>query len=468
MAEAARKRSEHVAEYKGVLATIGNTPVIEVRNIDTGPCRLFLKLENQNPGGSIKDRIALKMVEAAERDGRLKPGGTIVEATAGNTGIGLALIAGQKGYKLVLVIPDKMSNEKIFLLRAMGVEVVQTRSDVGKGHPEYYQDIAERMANERGAFYVNQFSNEANSETHETWTGPELWEDMNHDVDAVVSGIGSGGTMTGLGRFFKKTSPSTEMILADPIGSILTPLVKTGKMTEVGSWLIEGIGEDFIPSICDMSLIKDAYAISDKDSYLAARELLQKEGILGGSSTGTLLAAALRYCREQKTPKKVVTFVCDTGNKYLSKVYNDFFLIDQGMQERTKTNDLRDMIMRRYKDGAVICASPDDSVFAAYKRMRSNDVSQLPVVKDKKLVGIIGESDILGSINLNERNFSAPVSSCMTSKLETLEAKASTNEVLSILNRGMVAIIMHEGEFEGIITKMDFINFLKRRAENVR
>src|SRR5581483_10999222 len=210
--------------------------------IDTGLCRLFVKLENQNPTGSIKDRIGLSMIEAAERDGHIRPGGTLIEATAGNTGLGLALVAAQKGYRLILVIPDKMSQEKVLHLKALGADIRITRSDVGKGHPDYYQDMAERLAREMGAFYVNQFANPANPLAHETTTGPEIWQQMGHDLDAVVCGVGSGGTLTGLGRFFARVAPGLEMVLADPEGSILMPLVTTGKKVDAGSWLVEGIG----------------------------------------------------------------------------------------------------------------------------------------------------------------------------------------------------------------------------------
>src|SRR5437773_11358154 len=224
-----------------ILSLIGDTPLVEVTRIDTGPCHLFLKLENQNPTGSIKDRVALAMVEAAERDGQLAPGGTIIEATAGNTGLGLALVAALKGYRLILVVPDKMSREKIFHLKAMGTEVMLTRSDVGKGHPEYYQDMAEHLARETpGSFFVNQFGNPANPHAHETTTGPEIWEQMDHEVDAVVCGVGSAGTMTGLSRYFAKVSPVTEMVLADPVGSVLAEYVRTGKVGQAGSWSVEG------------------------------------------------------------------------------------------------------------------------------------------------------------------------------------------------------------------------------------
>src|SRR5436305_9811747 len=334
-----------------ILSLIGDTPLVEVTRIDTGPCHLFLKLENQNPTGSIKDRVALAMVEAAERDGQLAPGGTIIEATAGNTGLGLALVAAAEGYRIVLVIPDKMSQEKIAHVRALGAEVRLTRSDVTRGHPDYYQDIAARLAEEiPGGFYVNQFANPANPLAHERSTGPEIWEQMLQDVDAVVVGVGSGGTPTGLGRFFNRVKPrrGVEMILADPTGSILYEWVKTGKLVESGSWAVEGIGEDFVPDNADMSFITDAFEIDDSDSFATARELLRKEGILGGSSTGTLLAGALRYCRQQTKPKRVVTFVCGRRNKYLSKMFHHSWIAEQGFTIPPMHGALSDPILHRY------------------------------------------------------------------------------------------------------------------------
>ena len=224
----------------------------------------------------------------------------MVEATAGNTGLGLALVAAQKGYRLILVIPDKMSQEKVLHLKALGAEVVMTRSDVGKGHPQYYQDLAEKITRETPqAFYVNQFNNPANPLAHETTTGPEIWDQTGHDVDAVVCGVGSGGTITGLSRFFARVAPQVEMVLADPAGSVLADYVETGRIGEAGSWVVEGIGEDFVPPIADLSRVRTAYTISDAESLSTARALLKQEGILAGSSSGTLVAAAVRYCREQ-------------------------------------------------------------------------------------------------------------------------------------------------------------------------
>lgn len=443
---------------------IGNTPMVELTQFDTGVCRLFLKLELQNPGGSIKDRIGLSMIQAAEREGKL--GGNkrhLIEATAGNTGLSLALVAAQRGYKLTLVIPDKMSQEKIFHLRALGVEIITTRSDVGKGHPEYYQDIAQRLAQETGAFLVGQFENPNNPLAHETSTGPEIFEQMKGDVDAVVVGVGSGGTLTGLSRYFAKAKPSLEMVLADPKGSILAEYIKSGKMETPGSWVVEGIGEDFIPGVCDLSHVKAAYTVTDQESLDAARDLLKKTGILAGSSSGTLLAAALRYCRDQKTPKNVVTFACDSGNKYLSKMFNDFWMLDMGFTERKAYGDLRDVIGRKHADKAVITVAPSDTLLVTYGRMKLNDVSQLPVLDKGKIVGLVDESDILLAVMQDESKFKSTVSTVMSTQLTTVPLKTPITDLLSIYSRGFVPIVVENDEFVGLVTKIDLLNYLRRR-----
>ena len=449
----------------GILALIGETPLVEITQMDTGPCQLFVKLESQNPTGSIKDRVALAMIEAAERDGQLLPGGTVIEATAGNTGLGLALVAGAKGYRVLLVIPDKMSQEKIFHVRALGAEVRIVRSDVTRGHPEYYQDVAARLATEiPGAFYVNQFGNPANPMAHERSTGPEIWEQMRHDVDAVVCGVGSGGTLTGLGRFFSRVKPrrGIEMVLADPTGSILYEYVKTGKLVESGSWAVEGIGEDFIPEIADMSMVTDAFEIDDEESFATARELLRLEGILGGSSTGTLVAGALRYCRNQTKPKRVVTFVADTGNKYLSKMYNDFWMAEQGFVQRAPHGDLSDLISHRYEAGEVVVVGPGDSLLTAFKRMRDADVSQLPVVDESgRALGIIDESDVLVKVHRDPGHFNDAVHTAMTDRLETLAPAAKISDLLGVFDRGRVAIVMDGDKFLGLITRTDLLSYLR-------
>ena len=449
--------------YDNVLEGIGKTPMVKTSRLDTGPCELYLKLESSNPGGSIKDRIGIAMIEAAEREGKLKPGGTIIEATAGNTGLALALVAAQKGYKTIIVVPDKMAQEKIFHLKALGADVRLTRSDVGKGHPEYYQDVAERIAEETGAFYVNQFGNDANPKAHEDSTGPEILGQLDGKVDAIVAGVGSAGTITGLSRFFKEHSPETDIILADPKGSILTDYVNKGAPpNEVGSWLVEGIGEDFIPDIADLSHIKKAYDITDKESFEAARDLLKKEGILGGSSSGTILAAALKYCREQTEKKRVVAFVCDRGDKYLSKMFNDYWMYDQGFLKRPPKGDLTDLITRRHSERATVTVKPDDTLMSAYGKMKLYDISQLPVLDDDaNVIGLLDEEDLLFAVVRNRDKFKDPVKSAMTYRVETVEAKQDMQSLLPIFAKGHVAVVLNDGKFEGLITRTDLLNYLR-------
>ena len=456
-----------MAIHESVLELVGDTPIVRARRLDTGPCTLYLKLESQNPGGSIKDRIGMSMIEAAEKRGDIKPGDTLVEGTAGNTGIGLALVAQQTGYKLILVVPDKMSREKIFNLKAMGAQVVLTRSDVAKGHPDYYQDMAERIARETpGAYFINQFGNPDNPAAHEFGTGPELLAQLDGKLDAIVFGCGSSGTMTGLSRFLAKESPSTELILADPVGSILEEYINRGTLSEKSaSWMVEGIGEDFLPAISDFTRVKQAYAITDKESFLTARELLEKEGILGGSSTGTLLAAALKYCRAQTEPKAVLTFVCDTGNKYLSKMYNDYWMLDNGFLERQVHGDLRDLILRPYSQRDTVVVGPKDLLVTAWQRMKLYDVSQLPVMDGDALVGIVDESDVLLHVYGDEARFRDPVSTAMVSKLDRLDVKSPIEALLPVFDRGHVAIVMDAGRFLGLITRIDLLNYLRRRVQ---
>jgi cystathionine beta-synthase len=449
-----------------VLDLIGETPLVEVTRIERGLCRLFLKLESANPSGSLKDRPARAMIEAAEADGRLKPGGTIVEATAGNTGVGLALVGGRKGYRTLLVVPDKMAREKVLHAQAMGAEVVSARSDVGKGHPDYYQDVAEAIAQRTpGAFYVNQFANPANPLAHETTTGPEIFRQMEGAIDAVVVGVGSGGMLTGIGRAMRQASPRTEIVLADPQGSILAPLVETGQMTKAGSWAVEGIGEDFIPPICDLSLVHKAYAIPDPESFATSRELLRQEGILAGSSSGTLLAAALRYCRAQSEPKRVVTLVCDSGAKYLSKVFNPAFLAQEGWTHPDRHGKVRDVVIGRVSEGTAIVVRPQDNLRAVFSRMRSSGVSQLPVIEAGRVVGLIDESDVLAALITDaggaNRAFELPVKEVMETRLETISADAPIADLVPLFRKDFTAIVMDGDQFLGVATRLDLINYFR-------
>jgi cystathionine beta-synthase len=414
--------------YSNILDMVGRTPMLEVTHIDTGPCRLFLKLELMNPGGSIKDRIGISMIEQAEKRGDIKPGDTIVEATAGNTGIGLALVAAQKGYKLIIVLPDKMSQEKIFNLRAMGAEVVLTRSDVGRGHPEYYQDLGARIAKEEGAYFINQFGNPDNPLAHEMGTAPEILEQMGGDLDAIVPDY-----------------------------------INKGEIGKSGSWLVEGIGEDFIPDIANFDKVIKAFAISDAESFAAARELLRKEGILAGSSSGTLLAAALKYCREQTEAKRVVTFACDTGNKYLSKLYNDFWLEDQGFITREQCGDLRDLIGRLHGERATITIGPTDVLTTAHNRLRNAGFSQLPVMDQGKLVGVVTEDAIIQFVYGHPDLMTAPVEDAMESAFIKLDKSESLNNLVAMLRVQPYAAIMDGDDFQGLITRSDVLNYLRRQ-----
>jgi cystathionine beta-synthase len=448
-----------------LLDLIGGTPILQLKSLDTGPCNLYVKMECNNPGGSIKDRVGLAIIEEAEKSGELQHGGTIIEATAGNTGIGLALVAALKGYKIILVIPDKMSREKILHLEGLGAEIILTRSDVPEGHPEYYQDVARRLASETpGSFLANQFSNPANPMAHRTSTAPEMWDQMEGKIDAVVAGVGSGGTLTGLAEFFKAKNPSICMVAADPEGSIVADAVLKGDYAyDGGSWLVEGVGEDFIPDNFNTSLMDDAETVSDKEAFEVLQIILKEEGILGGSSSGTLVAAAAKWCRKQTEPKNVVTFICDTGNKYLSKAFNKSWLHDNNLLELEKFGDLRDLINRRADKGEMITVSPGETLLVAYNRMRASDISQIPVMDEGKLLGVMDEEDLLFTVSQEPGKFSDNVSLHMIDKLDTLQFDATKDELLTILSEGKVAIIFDKEIFIGFVTKVDLINFYRNK-----
>jgi len=465
--------------YRNVVEMIGNTPMLELRKLDFGPCRVFGKLELMNPAGSIKDRIGLSMIEAAEREGTIDPAGepkpTLIEATAGNTGLGLALIASQRGYKLIVVVPDKMSEGKIQHLRAMGAEVVTARSDVTKGHEDYYQEVAARLAERTpNSFYVNQFCNESNVQAHYEHTGPEMWEQVRkatgENIDAVVLGVGSGGTLSGVGRFLREKDPNVKIILADPTGSVLHPLVNEGRKVEPGSWLVEGMGEDFVPDICDLDLCNEAVPVTDEEAFHTARELLHKEGMLAGSSTGCLVHATKVWCQRQSKPMNVVTLICDSGAKYLSKMFNDFWMIDQGFIRRESAGDLRDLIARRHVYREDYTLRPDEPLQRAVTLMRLYDVSQIAVVSPVRgddpdqIVGIIDESDILLALSHKDVDLQRPISDFMTERLETLKPSAKIEDLIPIFRADRVAILVDEdGAYLGLITKIDLINYLRQQ-----
>jgi len=447
-----------------LLSLIGNTPLVEVKKIDTGPCRLFLKMESHNPGGSIKDRTALYIVNQAEKEGALKKGGVIVEATAGNTGIGLALVGILKGYRVILVIPDKMSLEKVAHLRSLGAEVIFTRSDVSNEHPDYYHNVAEKIVSDiPEAFYANQFNNPANIMAHEKTTGPEIWRQMEEQIDTFVAGVGTGGTITGVGRFLKMVSPTTKIVAADPEGSVIKDAVNKGSYNyEGGSWFVEGIGEDFVPNNCDLSVIDESISVSDRDAFETIHQLLQQEGILAGSSSGTLVSAAIQWCKSQKEPKRVVTLICDTGNKYLSKAYNEKWLIHNDLINKKPEGNLQDLIAFRADKNQVVSVKPEDTLATAYNRMNNSDVSQLPVIEDDLVVGMVGEGDLLKYCVNNSEGFNLQISSCMQTEVNILKVQDSIEDLVDILKLDKTAIILDDKKFIGMITKIDLLAYLKR------
>ena len=450
--------------FSNILDMVGRTPMLEVTHIDTGLCRLFLKLELMNPAGSVKDRIGITMIEEAEKRGDIKPGDTIVEATAGNTGLGLALVAAQKGYRLIIVLPDKMSQEKIFNLRAMGAEVILTRSDVAKGHPEYYQDLGQSVAEEHGAYFINQFGNPDNPLAHEQTTAPEILEQMGGDVDAIVLGVGTSGTVSGISKYLDEHAPQVDLIVADPVGSILADYINKGELGEKGhAWLVEGIGEDYIPTIADFKRVKKAYSISDRESFKTAREILKKEGLLTGPSTGTLVAAALKYCHEQTEAKRVVSFACDTGNKYLSKLYNDFWLEDQGFIKREQCGDLRDLIGRPHGERATITVGPTDVLTTAHNRLRNAGISQLPVMEYGKLAGVLTEDAIMQFVFGKPELMNAPVKDAMQTAYIQLEKDTDLNNLVAMLHVQPYAAVVDGDDFLGLITRSDVLNHLRRQ-----
>ena len=451
-----------------VLDLIGNTPILEVTKFDTGPCELFIKLENQNPSGSIKDRTAKAMIDTAEQEGNLEAGDTIIEATSGNTGLGLSLIAAHKGYPLILVVPENISRDKVLHLKALGAEVLLARSDVESSHADYYRNIAKRLEKELpSGLYLDQFNNPANPLAHEQGTAPEMWEQMEQRMDALVCGVGSGGTLTGCARFLKKVKPDLEIVLADPAGSVLADSINPQEIPSVpGPSLIKDVGSHVVPGNFDPSVVDCTYTVPDMEAFSTARELLRREGVFGGVSSGLHLAAALRYCREQTQVKRVVTLVCDTGYRYLSTAYDRAWLLDQGLVPQQKYGDLRDLITRRADEGDVVSVTPDDTLIAAYTRIRMYDVSQLPVLKNGRIVGMIDESDLLMAVFDNREYFEYPVRDFMITRLETIEPNASITSLLPVFRGDHVAIIADKEKFYGLITQVDLINHLRNSMHN--
>lgn len=448
---------------ESILQSIGRTPLVKLRRLTEGlppSIAVAVKVEFLNPGGSIKDRVAVAMIAEAERRGWLRPGGTIIEATAGNTGVGLAMVAAVRGYRCIFVLPDKMSTEKIALLKAYGAEVVVTPTNVAPDSPDSYNGVAERLAREiPGAWRPNQFTNLANPEIHYRTTGPEIWEQTEGRITAFVAGVGTGGTLSGVAKYLKERNPEIKIVGADPEGSVLSGGVPR-------PWKVEGIGEDFVPKTFNSQLVDDWVRVGDTESFYIARSLARREGMLLGGSTGTNVAAALRYARRLTGEHLVVTIGCDTGRNYLSKFFDDAWLAENHLQYDTQPiHSIGDLLQTRGPRKLVTIA-PDTSVGEAIDLMQSSGISQLPVLENGRPVGSIQEVTLARVLHDNPDPSKVPVGEVMAKPLPLLDATVHLDEAYRLLLAGNTGVLAaSNGKVLDIVTRIDLIEYWDKQRK---
>ncbi len=444
-----------------VLHAIGHTPLIRLNKITEGlKTPIYVKMEAMNPGGSVKDRVGLAMITDAERKGQLKPGGTIIEATAGNTGVGLAMAAAVKGYRCIFVLPDKMAQEKISLLKAYGAEIVITATNVPPNSPESYAGVADRLTREiPGAWRPNQFANLSNPEIHYRTTGPEIWQQTDGRVTVLVAGVGTGGTLSGAGKYLKECNPEIKLIGADPDGSILS-----GSMPK--SWKVEGIGEDFVPRTLDSRIVDEWICIKDADSFYAARAMARKEGLLLGGSAGTNVAAAIQYARRLGPNDLVVVIGCDTGRNYLSKFYDDNWMRETGLLKDDPTTDnIGDMIKKR-GDRPLISISPDATVADAIDVLQKRGISQMPVLQDGVALGSIQEITLARFLHEGHEPSTSQVKDVMAKPLPQMDVSTHIDEAFRLLQAGNTGVLAtSQGKVVDIVTRIDFIHYWNLRKK---
>lgn len=452
--------------HETILGAMGNTPLVKLNKITRGyKGHYFVKVESFNPGGSVKDRIGLEIIEEAEREGRLRPGGTIVEATSGNTGMGLAIAAAIKGYKTVFTMPDKMSIEKIRLLRAFGAEVIVTPTAVPHDSPESYTEVAKRVVRETpNSILANQYFNPKNPEAHYKNTGPEIWEQTGGQIDYFVCGVGTGGTISGIGKFLKEKNPNIKIVGIDPKGSILREYFYTKKYPHVlKTYKVEGIGQDWLPGTLNFDVIDDMVEANDKESFQMARRLTREEGIFGGGSCGTALAGALKYADRMKESDVMVILLPDTGERYLSKVYNDDWMRENGFLTPDKIT-VRYVLQSKAKNvQQLIAIDPATTVRKALDLFKENDVSQLPVIEKGKPVGTIIDNDLMSAVLEEDTKLDAEVKTVMKPAFPVLGASAPIEHAIDFLKKKDSAVLVEEDhKLIGILTRYDVIEYMAR------
>jgi cystathionine beta-synthase len=458
------ERLQSVQFHDNVVETIGHTPLVRLRSVAAKVPPLVLgKLESRNPGGSVKDRIGLTMIEDAEAKGALAPGGTIVECTSGNTGVGLALVAAIKGYHCVFCMPDKVSREKVNLLKAFGAEVILSPTAVPPDSPESYYMVARRVARERpGAFLTNQYENPANPLAHYRTTGPELWQQTDGRIDVLVASMGTGGTITGMARYLKEQNPKVRVIGADPVGSILREYFYTGKLGKPETYKVEGIGEDFIPGVYDFALIDDVLSVTDRESLNMARRLAREEGLLCGGSSGTAVVAALKVARDLSPDQLVVVILPDTGERYLSKVHSDEWMRENRLldPERTRVAD----ILEAKATAAVpsfVSLGKEETVRQAVHLVKTYDISQVPVLDGAEVVGTLFDADLLKRILEDPSSLDRPVREVMGKPLPVLERDAPVADATrKLAQRNPAVLVRDNGRIVGILTRYDVLEFI--------